>query len=87
MTAGSGIEGAGEADLLTDGEEPNEDRRLWLIALGGFIGRASVVGVPGADGAGDAPPCEEVSVDNCDRRPISGGAGLEILREGKSILA
>ena len=28
LTAGSGKDGAGEADLLNDGDEPKEDRRL-----------------------------------------------------------
>ena len=28
LTAGSGIDGAGEADLLIEGDEPNEERRL-----------------------------------------------------------
>ena len=40
MTAGKGIEGAGEADRRIDGDEPNEDRRLWEVG-GGFIGSAS----------------------------------------------
>lgn len=53
ITAGSGIEGAGEAERRIAGEDPNEDLRLWLTALGGFIGSAIVVGVPGAEGAGD----------------------------------
>ena len=39
MTAGSGSdpEGAGDADLRIEGEEPNEDRRLCVV-MGGFIG-------------------------------------------------
>lgn len=49
MTAGRGKDGAGEADR----REENEDRLLWLTTLGGFIGSASDVGVPGADGIGD----------------------------------
>lgn len=49
MTAGSGSEGAGEADR----REENEDRRLWLTTLGGFMGSGNEVGVPGADGTGD----------------------------------
>lgn len=28
LTAGKGMEGAGEADLRIEGEDPNEDRRL-----------------------------------------------------------
>ena len=51
-TAGRGIEGAGDADRRIDGDEPKEERRLWVIA-GGFIGRAKDVGVPGIEGAGD----------------------------------
>lgn len=47
------MEGAGEADLLIEEDEPNEDFLLWEITLGGFIGRAKDVGVPGADGAGE----------------------------------
>lgn len=49
ITAGRGIEGAGETERL----EENEDLRLWLITLGGFMGRAIEVGVPGADGTGE----------------------------------
>jgi hypothetical protein len=49
MTAGSGIDGAGETDRLDE----NEDLRLWLMTLGGFIGSATDVGVPGADGTGE----------------------------------
>ena len=54
-TAGKGIEGAGEADLRTDGEEAKDERRL-CVNTGGFIGSAKDVGVPGidADGAGEA---------------------------------
>lgn len=53
LTAGSGSDGAGDADLRNDGEEPKEDRRLEPIA-GGSIGRGVVRGVPGFDGAGEA---------------------------------
>ena len=55
LTAGSGIDGAGEADLRCEGDDAKEDLRLWVNA-GGFIGRARDVGVPGmeADGAGEA---------------------------------
>ena len=49
MTAGSGMEGAGEGER----RDEKEDRLLWLMTLGGFIGRASEVGVPGCDGAGE----------------------------------
>jgi hypothetical protein len=90
MTAGRGIEGAGEADLRIDiagDAAPKEDRLLWLIVLGGFIGRARDVGVPGQDGTGDPMALLVDSLEACDRRPMSGGAGLfeEILRPGRSI--
>jgi len=49
MTAGRGIEGAGETDLL----EEKDDLLLWLMTLGGFIGNMEV-GVPGADGIGES---------------------------------
>ena len=86
-TAGKGIDGAGEADLRTEGDDPNDDRRLCEIA-GGFIGSASDVGVPGIDGAGD-PGARDIdaSAIRCPRTVVSGGAGLlaDILRPGKSI--
>ena len=45
-----------------DGEAaPKDDLLLWLIVLGGFIGNAKDVGVPGQDGTGD-PIGTEVSV-------------------------
>lgn len=53
-TAGSGSEGAGDADRRKDGEEPKEDLRLVVIAGGGSIGKGVARGVPGFDGAGDA---------------------------------
>ena len=49
MTAGRGIEGAGDTDRLDE----NDDLRLWLMTLGGLMGSATEVGVPGADGTGD----------------------------------
>lgn len=83
MTAGKGMDGAGE----TDRREENEDRRLWLMTLGGFMGSANDVGVPGAEGTGD--PMEGASRTASDERwPKSGGAGLleEIRRGGRSAL-
>jgi len=83
FTAGSGIDGAGEVDLRSDGDELNDERRLCAIT-GGFIGNDKEVGVPGVDGMGDAS--DDVSLTNCGRR--SGGAGLfeDVLRDGRSIL-
>lgn len=60
ITAGSGSEGAGETDLRIDGEEPNDDRRLWDVG-GGFMGRARLCGVPGADGMGEPMGWDEFS--------------------------
>lgn len=50
MTAGRGIDGAG---LTERRDEEKEDLRLWLTMLGGFIGNAIEVGVPGAEGTGE----------------------------------
>ena len=63
MTAGSGIEGAGDADLRIEVDEPNDDLLLWLITLGGFIGFPWAVGVLGSDGFGDSAPTYD-SVDS-----------------------
>lgn len=52
FTAGNGIEGAGEADLRIEGEEPNEERRLRDTG-GGSMGRGAVNGVPGVEAPGD----------------------------------
>jgi hypothetical protein len=52
--AGSGNDGAGDADRLNDGDEPKDERRLWVIAGGGSMGSGVVSGVPGLDGAGEA---------------------------------
>jgi len=86
MTAGKGMDGLGETERRIDwpetDTEPNEERRLWVVCGGGFIGRASDRGVPGALGAGDSLPTK-------DARPRkSGGAGLlcEMRRVGMSIL-
>src|SRR5438046_2290245 len=90
MTAGSGRDGAGETERRIDiagDAAPNEDLRLWLIVLGGFIGRAREVGVPGQEGTGDPMALGAGSAAICARSPISGGAGLleEIRRPGRSI--
>lgn len=85
ITAGRGKEGAGDAERLIEGEEPNDDRRLCEVG-GGFIGKR-LWGVPGADGPGDAAGiC--ASKDDV-RGARSGGAGLldDIRRlAGRSIL-
>lgn len=52
-TAGKGKDGAGEADLRKEGDEPNDERRL-ESAGGGSIGKGVVKGVPGLEGAGEA---------------------------------
>jgi hypothetical protein len=54
LTAGSGRDGAGEADRRNEGDEPKDDRRLLPVNVGGSIGRGVVSGVPGFDGAGEA---------------------------------
>lgn len=84
MTAGKGIDGAGE----TERREENDDRRLWLTTLGGFIGSGNEVGVPGAEGTGEPAEVPESSTASWDRCPKSGGAGLleEIRRGGRSTL-
>lgn len=42
MTAGRGIDGAGEADRRIDGEDmaPKEERRLWEVGGGCIAGKA-----------------------------------------------
>lgn len=81
ITAGSGIDGAGEGDRLDE----NDDLLLWLITLGGFIGNAIEVGVPGAEGTGDPMACSTV---RWVLMPKSGGAGLleDMRRGGRSLL-
>ena len=86
MTAGSGMDGAGDAER----RDESDDLRLWLTTLGGFIGSGTELGVPGADGAGEFSDAEATaSKACCDRLPNSGGAGLleDILRGGRSVLA
>lgn len=86
ITAGSGSEGAGE----TERREEKEDLREWLITLGGFMGRAIEVGVPGAEGTGEPPPAAEPDsiAPSMDLWLISGGAGLceDIRLGGRSVL-
>lgn len=50
ITAGKGIDGAG---LTERRDEEKDDLRLWLTILGGFMGNAMEVGVPGAEGTGE----------------------------------
>lgn len=86
LTAGRGIEGAGDAERRMEGDEPKDERRLCEIA-GGFIGSANEVGVPGMEGAGEAGASDNASGAIWARSPCSGGAGLleEIRRPGRSI--
>lgn len=86
ITAGRGIDGAGDADLRIEVDEPNDDLLLWLMVLGGFIGSPWAVGVLGSDGFGDSAPRYEDSLEIWERMPISEGAG-EPLRPGRSIFA
>lgn len=94
ITAGRGIDGAGETERR---DEENDDLRLWLMTLGGFIGSATEVGVPGADGTGDPivpevgpPPMPGMASSTASwaRWPKSGGAGLldDMRRGGRSDL-
>jgi len=86
MTAGKGNEGAGDADLRIDGDDPKEDLRLCDVG-GGFIG-SKLCGVPGAEGPGEAASNGVCSCTDV-RGAKSGGAGLLdeiLLRAGRSIL-
>lgn len=87
ITAGSGIEGAGDADRRIEGEDPNEDLRLCEVG-GGFMGRANDWGVPGADGTGDPIARDDSWLTKEVRLPKSGGAGLfeDMRLAGRSIL-
>lgn len=87
MTAGKGIDGAGDADRRIEGEEPNDDRRLWDVGGGCMVGKASDCGVPGIEGTGE-PIARLLSPTKEARPPKSGGAGLfdDIRRAGRSIL-
>jgi hypothetical protein len=87
ITAGNGMDGAGEADLRIEGEEPNEERRLCDVGGGCIVGNAKDCGVPGIEGTGEPIP-RVASPTNEARPPKSGGAGLfeDTRRAGKSIL-
>lgn len=89
MTAGSGIDGAGEAERRIDGEDmaPKEERRLCEVGGGCIAGKARDCGVPGIEGTGEPTPTP-LSEANEARAPKSGGAGLfeEMRRAGRSIL-
>lgn len=86
ITAGRGIDGAGEAERRIEGDEPNEERRLCEVGGGCIVGRASDCGVPGIDGTGD--PIAKESATKEALPPKSGGAGLfeDTRRAGRSIL-
>lgn len=86
LTAGKGNEGAGDADLRKDGDEPKDDRLL-ESAGGGSMGIGIVNGVPGFEGAGEAIAAPLV-LEFDARCPGKSGAGLfeEIRRPGRSIL-
>lgn len=86
LIAGNGNDGAGDADLRKDGDDPNDDLRLEPIA-GGSIGRGVVKGVPGFDGAGEAI-AKPLTPEFDALWKTSGGAGLfeDILLPGRSIL-
>lgn len=87
MTAGRGIEGAGEADRRMDGDDPKEERRLCDVGGGCIWGSASDCGVPGIDGTGE-PTAKFESATKDALPPKSGGAGLfdDTRRAGRSIL-
>lgn len=88
ITAGNGIDGAGEADRRIDGDDmaPKDERRLLVVGGGCIAGRAKDCGVPGIDGTGEPTPRVE-SAANEARAPKSGGAGLfeDGRRAGRSI--
>jgi len=84
ITAGNGMEGAGEAERR---DEPNDVRRLCDVGGACIVGSASDCGVPGMDGTGE-PRAKGESATNDALPPKSGGAGLfeETRRAGRSIL-
>jgi hypothetical protein len=85
--AGSGNEGAGDADLRKEGDEPKDERRLDNAGGGGSMGSGVVSGVPGFEGAGEAMAAFVVL--ELDARWMGwSGAGLldDIRRPGRSTL-
>jgi hypothetical protein len=58
ITAGNGIDGAGDADLRMDGDDmaPKEERRLCEVGGGCIAGKAKDWGVPGIEGMGEPIP-------------------------------
>lgn len=90
ITAGNGIDGAGEAERRIEGDDiaPKEERRLWDVGGGCIAGKARDCGVPGIEGTGE-PMLSVESPANEARAPKSGGAGLfeDIRRAGRSIFA
>lgn len=87
ITAGNGIDGAGEAERRIDGDEPKDVRRLCDVRGACMVGSASDCGVPGMEGTGE-PTAKGESATKDALPPKSGGAGLfeETRRAGKSIL-
>ena len=88
ITAGNGIDGAGEAERRIEGDDiaPKEERRLCDVGGGCIAGKARDCGVPGIEGTGE-PTLSVESAANEARAPKSGGAGLfeDIRRGGRSI--
>lgn len=88
MTAGRGMDGAGDAERRIDGDDiaPKEERRLCDVGGGCMAGKAKDCGVPGIDGTGE-PTLRAESAANEALAPKSGGAGLfeDMRRAGRSI--
>lgn len=89
MTAGNGMDGAGEADRRIEGDDmaPKDERRLCDVGGGCIAGKARDCGVPGIDGTGEPAPSVDSGAKEA-RAPKSGGAGLfeDMRRAGRSIL-
>lgn len=88
ITAGNGIDGAGDAERRMEGDDiaPNDERRLFDVGGGCIAGKARDCGVPGIEGTGE-PILRAESAANEARTPKSGGTGLfeDIRRAGRSI--